>query len=246
MTTPRRYWIEFDRQEGSDVRLWEGVGVTGFDVPDCLSMVAEMVCDGPLPPVRRITVDISLAEPLPVNRGLGVPVWRGVWYPAVNLGTGPTRDIDRSGAPADYPTPVTESRPKRVSATLGAATTWWDEIPHIAGLLWPLVRMHSAEYCRGTVSSARGLRDACARDQTYGAMVGEALDFMIAWQPTPDEWFDPTGTRFADQQDLDEYLRAFRDYVFGDRPEPIAPPGSEPMSPEEALRLVRRMSGRQG
>ncbi|WP_174186243.1 hypothetical protein [Nocardia barduliensis] len=233
MTTPRRYWIEFDRQECSDARFWQGVGVTGFDVPDCLSMVADLVPDGPLPPVRRITVDISLAEPLPVNGYLGVPVWRGVWYPPVNLGIGPTRGLDRRGAPSNYPTPLTALRRRaRASETLRTKTTWWDEIPHIDGLLWPLVNMHRAENGRGMRLSAPALRAASATDPTYGDMVREALDYMIAWHPTPDEWFDPTETRFADQRDLDEYLRAFRDYLFGTRPEPIYPPGSEPLSPD--------------
>ncbi|WP_378740894.1 hypothetical protein [Nocardia brasiliensis] len=225
MSTARRYWIEFDLGECSDTRLWQGVGVTGFDVPDCLSMVADMVPDGLLPPVRRITVDISLAEPLPVNPPmLGVPVWRGVWYPPVNLGTGPIRRIDRRGAPSDHPAPVTESpRRVRASETLGAEAKWWDEIPHIHGLLWPLVHMHRAENADGMRHHASALRDACARDVTYGGMVREALDFMIAWGPTPNEWFDPTRTRFADQRELDEYLRTFRDYLFGTRPEPICP-----------------------
>ncbi|MFD6162342.1 hypothetical protein ACFWF7_39235 [Nocardia sp. NPDC060256] len=110
MTTMRRFWIEFDPQESFDARFWQGVGVTGFDVRDCLSMVADLFPDGLLPPVHRITVDISLAEPLPVNpHYLGVPVWRGVWYPPVNLKTGPTRAVDRRGAPSDYPVPVTAS-----------------------------------------------------------------------------------------------------------------------------------------
>ncbi len=60
---------------------------------------------------------------------------------------------------------------------------------------------------------------------------------MIAWHPTPDEWLDPTETRFADQQDLDEYLRAFRDYLFGDRPEPIYLPAGERLSLDVQPRL---------
>ncbi|MEU8895634.1 hypothetical protein AB0C65_07240 [Nocardia sp. NPDC048505] len=237
MTTVRRFWIEFDPQECPDVRFRQGVGVSGFDVRDCLSMVADLLGDRQLPPVRRITADISLAGPLPVSRHyLGVSVWRGVWYPPVNLATGPTRNVDRRGAPFDYPTPVTRSRPRRASETVCAKATWWDEIPHVDNLLWPLVNMHRAENVRGMRSSAPVLRDACAKDSTYGDMVREALDFMIAWRPTPDEWFDPTETRFADQQDLDDYLRAFRDYLFGTRPEPIYPPGSEPLSPEDAVR----------
>ncbi|MFX0573445.1 hypothetical protein [Nocardia nepalensis] len=232
MATVRRFWIEFDPQECSEARFWQGVGVTGFDVRDCLSMVADLVPDELLPPVRRITVDISLAEPLPVNPPhLGVPVWRGVWYPPVNLGIGPTRGIDRRGAPRDYPTPVTASRRRvRASETLRTKTKWWDEIPHIDGLLWPLVDMHRAERRGGMRHYAPALRAFCAADPTFGGMVREALDYTIAWRPTPEEWFDPTETRFADQRELDEYLRAFRDYLFGTRPEPIYPPGSERLS----------------
>ncbi|MFD6108029.1 hypothetical protein ACFWFQ_35830 [Nocardia salmonicida] len=236
MTTARRFWIEFDPHECTDARFRQGVGVTGFDVRDCLSMVADLFPDGLLPPVLRITVDVSLAEPLPVNPShFGVSVWRGVWYPPVNLGIGPTHDIDRRGAPCDYPAPVTTAhRRVRASANPRTKTTWWDEIPHIDGLLWPLMGMHRAERGGGMRHSAPPLRRACTADPTYGALVREALDFMIWWRPTPDEWFDPTETRFADQRDLDKYLRAFRDYLFGTRPEPIYPPGSEPFSPEDA------------
>ncbi|WP_405182341.1 hypothetical protein OG225_15620 [Nocardia sp. NBC_01377] len=240
MSTPRRFWIELEPQEYA--WWWQGIGVTGFDVRDCLSMVAELFSDGPMPPVRRITVDISLAEPLPVSRHyLGVSVWRGVWYPPRNLEAGPTRAIDRRGAPVDYPTPTTRSRRARASETLRTKNTWWDEIPHIDNLLWPLVQRQHAENGRGMRQTAPVVRNRCASDPTYGDMMREALDFMIAWQPTPDEWFDPTDTRFADQRDLDEYLRAFRDYVSGDRPEPIYPPGSEPLSPEEAARRAMRV-----
>ncbi|WP_147471502.1 hypothetical protein [Nocardia stercoris] len=198
-------------------------------------MVVDLFPDRVLPPVHRITADISLAEPLSGGRRyLGVPVWRGVWYPPVNLGTGPTRSIDRRGAPRDYPTPVTQSSPRRAGENMCTKATWWDEIPRIDGLRWPLVDMHRSVYGRGIRLSAPALRDFCAADPTYGDMVREALDFMIAWHPTPDEWFDPTETRFADQRDLEEYLRAFRDYLSGTRPEPIYPPGSEPLSPEDA------------
>ncbi|NNH70030.1 hypothetical protein HLB23_09165 [Nocardia uniformis] len=60
----------------------------------------------------------------------------------------------------------------------------------------------------------------------------KALDFVIARRPTPQEWFDPTSTWFFDHQELDEYLRAFHDYLFGDRPEPIHPPDNERLPPE--------------
>ncbi|GAB4585666.1 hypothetical protein [Nocardia sp. IFM 10818] len=240
MPMVRRFWIEFDVRECSPPWFGKAIGVTGFDVRDCLAMAADLITDGPLPPVRRIVADISLAEPLPVNpRGLGVPVWRGVWYPPRNLTTGPIHDIDRRGAPPDHPAPVTEPlRRARVSESMGASTAWWDEIPHIDGLLWPLVDMHRARYARGMRLSASALRDALARDTTYGKMLCEALDFMIAWRPTPEEWFDPTGIRFADQWELDEYLRAFRDYLFGTRQEPICPPGAGQLPLEAESQLL--------
>ncbi|WP_132369655.1 hypothetical protein [Nocardia alba] len=100
--------------------------------------------------------------------------------------------------------------------------------------------MHRAEHGQGWRHYAPALRAACAADPTYGGLVREALDYMIAWCPTPDEWFDPTEVMFADQRKLDEYLRAFRAYLFGTRPEPIHPPGGErlssarPQFPEDA------------
>lgn len=91
MPMVRRFWIEFDRDHRS--ALWwtsPYAGVTGFDEQDCLAMVADLLHGAELPPVYRITADVSLNQELPVNPlALGVPVWRGVWYPPVNLKTGP-------------------------------------------------------------------------------------------------------------------------------------------------------------
>ncbi|MBF6080272.1 hypothetical protein GV791_10130 [Nocardia cyriacigeorgica] len=88
----RRFWIEFDSDRRAD-RWWVGpyAGVTGFDEQDGLTLVAELLGDdAELPPIRHITPDFSLNQKLPVNPlALGVPVWRGVWYPPVNLSTGP-------------------------------------------------------------------------------------------------------------------------------------------------------------
>ncbi|MGY1868326.1 MULTISPECIES: hypothetical protein [Nocardia] len=59
---------------------------------------------------------------------------------------------------------------------------------------------------------------------SYGDMVREALDYVIARRPTPSDWFDPNTTAFRDQQQQDEYLRTFRDFLFGHHPDPIYPP----------------------
>ncbi|MFE9581848.1 hypothetical protein ACFYO1_36110 [Nocardia sp. NPDC006044] len=227
MPVLRRFWIEFDLSGNGSYAswpLWErGVGVTGYDARDCLTLVAASANDGALPPVRRITVDVSLAETLPADPPfVGVPVWRGVWFPADNLRTGPIlRSVGRIGRRADNPTPV-PAAPRR-ARTIGAESWWWDEIPHIDALRWPLVQMHSDRYRASMPHAAPVVRDRVGKDSVYATMMRAAMDFMIAWQPTPDEWSDPTNVRFGDQQELAEYLRAFRDYLFGDRAEPIYP-----------------------
>ncbi|MFE7798612.1 hypothetical protein [Nocardia sp. NPDC057440] len=238
MPTVRRFWIEFDRDHRS-VLWWAEpyAGVTGFDEQDCLAMVADLIPSyQELPPVRSITVDISLAQELPVNRpSIGVPVWRGVWYPPTNLQTGPTwrpRGVNRAFNPSYEPTTASE--------IVHAKTRWWDEIPHINRLLWPLVTMHYADLADHMRRFAPVEREHVATNSVYGDMVREALDYMIARRPTPSEWFDPTRTRFFDQRELDEYLRAFRDYLFGNRSEPIYPPDNSRLPPDAGTALDDR------
>ncbi|MCP2293574.1 hypothetical protein ACFYT3_35180 [Nocardia amikacinitolerans] len=243
MSTVRRFWIEFERDHGSV--LWWGkpyAGVTGFDEQDCLAMVADLIPSyEELPPVRRITVDISLAQKLPANlSNIGVPVWRGVWYPSVNLRIGPTwhpRGVSRAINPSYEPTTASE--------LLRTKTKWWNEIPHINRLLFPLVIMHSAGLADEMRRIAPKERELVAANSVYGAMVREALDYMIARRPTPSEWFDPTQSRFSDQRELDEYLRAFRDYLFGNRPEPLYPPSRNRPTPDTGPDGEARDSGRQ-
>jgi hypothetical protein len=123
MPIVRRFWIEFhlpplddllrepQRGDGRLV-LHGGVGVTGFDLADCLWMVRDLLPFSALPPVRRVVPDISLASFTPPARlGLGVPVWRGVWFPPDNLGTsgiwrprGAARAINPSIWPPNPPT----------------------------------------------------------------------------------------------------------------------------------------------
>ncbi|WP_433526035.1 hypothetical protein ACQPZ2_14685 [Nocardia pseudovaccinii] len=113
-----------------------------------------------------------------------------------------------------------------------AKTRWWDEIPHINRLLWPLVYMHYADLGDQMWRFAPAERENVATNPVYGDMMRDALDYMIARRPTPSEWFDPTKSWFCDQRELDEYLRAFRDYLFGDRLEPISPPGNNRFPPD--------------
>ncbi|WP_133733875.1 hypothetical protein [Nocardia ignorata] len=62
---------------------------------------------------------------------------------------------------------------------------------------------------------------AIAKNSEYSRMVREALEFVISRGTSRGEWFNRTHTWFRRQEDLDEYLRAFFEYVFGDRAEPI-------------------------
>ncbi|MEV0333380.1 hypothetical protein [Nocardia sp. NPDC050717] len=225
MSTVRRFWIEFDISQPSPpdwTRLVHGIGVTAFDERDALSMAADLVPDAPLPPVRRITADISVAElPRLHPPYFGVPVWRGIWFPPDNLRTGPTWR-PRGVVPARE----RAERFGRPTPLVGLHPTWWDDIPHIRRLQTPLVWIHRPEFGRDMWEHKISMeRTIVASDPDYGDLVRDALAHMISQRPTPEQWFDPTGARFADQDDLVEYLRAYRDYLFGDRAEAIRPPG---------------------
>jgi hypothetical protein len=90
--TVRRFWFEFDltspesQRESTFACLSLGVGVTGFDVADCLWMIRDLPTVS-MPPIRTVTPDVSLVEFAARVPGLGVPVWRGVWFPPDNLHT---------------------------------------------------------------------------------------------------------------------------------------------------------------
>jgi hypothetical protein len=96
---PVRYWLEFDPSAimpeppepgsiqldgGSPLYLClhRGIGVTGYDLKDCLALVRAQV-GLPLPPVTRI---VRMPRIPDEYRGLiGNPAWRGIWFPPANL-----------------------------------------------------------------------------------------------------------------------------------------------------------------
>lgn len=69
-----------------------GIGVTGYDEADCLGLIEELLDGEPIPPVlsRIRNVDV---DSLDLGSRVGVPVWRGIWYPASNL-EGPSLPTD--------------------------------------------------------------------------------------------------------------------------------------------------------
>lgn len=95
-----RFWIEFDipasehpdrpapgtiSLDGGSRRyrmLSRGVGLTGYDLEDCLGMVRE-VLEEDLPPFTTVVTDPDLSGPEWDSRltGSGSPVWRSIWFP---------------------------------------------------------------------------------------------------------------------------------------------------------------------
>ncbi len=86
-STLRRYWFEFDDFDGCGCKLPHKCGVTALDRADALRMVANEYCAQLVRPTPQRTiedVDVStLDDDLNVRPNIGVPVWRGIWYPFV-------------------------------------------------------------------------------------------------------------------------------------------------------------------
>ena len=84
-----RYWFEFDKESTTEVpmELGLGCGVTAYDYNDAVSLIREIMLDNtPLPKIKRVVanVDIRTLEINHVQRGMGICVWRGIWWPALN------------------------------------------------------------------------------------------------------------------------------------------------------------------
>ena len=69
---------------------WEpGCGVTAYNFEDALTLMKENVFgDDDLPPIRNVVedIDISTLDEKQVRSNIGIPVFRGVWFP-----TGPSK-----------------------------------------------------------------------------------------------------------------------------------------------------------
>jgi hypothetical protein len=82
-----RYWIEFDLTcgEARNRGIWHGnCGVTAWTFDDALRIVSDrLYAGGSLPEITRVIedIDISTLEPNHVRPNIGVPVWRGIWWP---------------------------------------------------------------------------------------------------------------------------------------------------------------------
>lgn len=84
-----RYWLEFE--EPSDNGGPSLVGVTALDLEDALRLVGDAWFEGkPVPRPTAVTehVDVSTL-PEWVRQNMGVPTWRGIWYPISGIAAFP-------------------------------------------------------------------------------------------------------------------------------------------------------------
>src|SRR5262245_34608723 len=89
----KRFWFEFEISEDGIRRyssytsvLRLGCGVTAYSYEDALVVLRERLFkEDPLPPIRNAieNIDISTPDPGHVLPNMGVPIWRGVWFPRI-------------------------------------------------------------------------------------------------------------------------------------------------------------------
>ena len=110
----------------------------------------------------------------------------------------------------------------------------WDEkIPGIDSVRWAALFVHHVEAYNDFEQDAPRIREQAHTNPERRASFHLAYDWMLANPPTARDWFRATSTSFCTHAQLIEYLQAFYDYVFGDRPAPIPPPPSDELCPHE-------------
>ena len=93
-----RYWIEFEPDLQRFGYFPTHVGLSAYNREDAFVLVKRWIVRGnpELPRITRFIEDADLSELFPVGERLrhelGCSVWRGVWYPAINLYLGPDRE----------------------------------------------------------------------------------------------------------------------------------------------------------
>lgn len=93
----KRYWFEFEfpaprLSHYGYIPACGCCGITAFDYDDALKIMRLFILRDNEEPIFSRTVkniDVSTIEDMNIIPNLGVPVWRGVWYPSYNLWQGP-------------------------------------------------------------------------------------------------------------------------------------------------------------
>jgi hypothetical protein len=89
-----RFWFEFDISD-AELRthkryggLTLGCGVTAYGYEDALLVLQkDLFRDEPIPAIKRVVenVDVSRLDANHVLPNIGVPTWRGVWFPRISV-----------------------------------------------------------------------------------------------------------------------------------------------------------------
>lgn len=82
----RRFWFQFDlpQAQAQLVSYGLGCGVTAYDYEDAVALIKERVFkDTEMPDIRNVVedVDVSTLDAKDVKPNMGMPVFRGVWFP---------------------------------------------------------------------------------------------------------------------------------------------------------------------
>ena len=82
-----RFWFEFPEHDDHGCRLPYRCGVSAWSEDDALALVGETYCADKNPPFPTLVVpdfDVSTLDgDETVRPNMGVPVWRGIWYPFI-------------------------------------------------------------------------------------------------------------------------------------------------------------------
>jgi hypothetical protein len=83
-----RYWFEFDLSDTDPCHVRMGCGVTAWSLEDAKELMRQQVFSGgDLPSILKVIedVDVSTLDDNHVRPNMGVPVWRGIWFPQASL-----------------------------------------------------------------------------------------------------------------------------------------------------------------
>lgn len=107
--------------------------------------------------------------------------------------------------------------------------SWKDRIPNIedGNVRWAVLWVHDVEAYYDFEKSAAQIRETARTNPERRAAYLQSYEYLLEHVPTTREWIGTTSTPFCTREQLREYLQAFTDYVFGERPTPIVPPEND-------------------
>ena len=109
---------------------------------------------------------------------------------------------------------------------------WLEQVPYFQELTWAVWGIHMLEFADEYWKYVPELRETMAKSPETARKIKAAYDYLRSHRPTPYDWYSATDQDFFSQEELDEFIDAFYDCLFGDRAEPIPAPGNERIHPD--------------